>query len=144
MEEYGGDKELNMFEIAVCDNQGLLFAECQSDFESDAKDFIVKFMHSDIARSMDNNISPYHNTGTKQIGEALLESDNVKIFEGAIKNKDMLYWMGYIYRYWNKWLGESSECIYSQADYDYMVIVYNYFHTLSPEQAILRIKSKNK
>lgn len=141
-DERGIDKELNEFEIAVCDNQGLLFQDCQWDFEVDAKDFVEKFMNSDIAASMDNTVSPFHNTGTKQIGEKLLQKIIVKPFKGEYKSSDTLYWMGYIYRYWVWWLGDSSKEIYQKADYTTMSRLYSYLHTLSPELAILKLKQE--
>ncbi|HBY20566.1 MAG: hypothetical protein A2Y24_07570 [Clostridiales bacterium GWE2_32_10] len=142
MSDYGVDKELSEFETAVCRNQALLFQECQWDFDVDSKDFIAKFMNGNIAASMDKQLSPFHNTGIKQIGEAMLDEYEIDRFNGNEHNQEVLYWMGYIYRYWNMWLGESSKEIYEIADYDYMSTVYNYFHTLSPETAIMRIKNK--
>ena len=135
----GKEKELNQFELAVCDNQGLLFQDCQWDFEVDALDFVSEFMNSNVAKSMDNTLSPFHNTGTQQIGNSLLKECRIKSFIGEYVNSDILYWMGYIYRYWVWWLGESSKDIYSKADYETMSMLYSYYHTLSPELAILKL-----
>lgn len=139
-DERGVDTELNEFKIAVCDNQGLLFQDCQWDFEADANDFIEKFMNSDVAASMDNTVSPFHNTGTKQLGESLLKEVVLKPIECEYKNSDILYWIGYIYRYWVWWLGDTSKEVYKKADYATMDRLYSYLHMLSPELAILKLR----
>jgi hypothetical protein len=139
-DERGKDNELTEYRIAVCDNQGVLFEECEYEMEVDAKDFVEKFMKSDVAASTDNTISPYHNTGTIQIAKALIKECRIKKFTGNYKNREVLYWMGYIYRYWVFWLGDSSIEVYNKADFETMERVYSYMHTLSPEQAILKLR----
>lgn len=133
------NKELTQFELAVCDNQGVLFQECQWDFNADAQDFIQKFMTSNVAKNMDNEISPFHNTGIIQIGNALKSQTEISPCVTLIQNADLLYWIGYLYRYWNMWLKHSSASIYQKADFCRMSAVYTQFHTLAPEQAIMRL-----
>jgi hypothetical protein len=132
------DRELNGFEIAVCENQGALFRDCQADFNVDALDFIEKFMTGSIAADMDAEISAYHNNGTKQIGEAVLRVSDVRPFSGKPINTDILYWIGYVYRYWSWWLGTTSATIYETADIIRMIAAYG-LHVLSPERAITKL-----
>jgi hypothetical protein len=135
----GENNELNGFEIAVCENQAALFRDCQWDFSVDAFDFIDKFMNSSVAESMDKDISVFHNNGTKQIGEAVLRECEVQAHGGEYYNPDVLYWAGYIYRYWCWWLGESSREIYNYADIRRLSSAYG-LHVLSPEGAIRKLK----
>ena len=51
-------------------------------------------------------------------------------------SKDMMFWIGYIYRYWHFYKGEESKKIYCQAPIETMKTNYLMFHTLSPELAI--------
>ena len=48
--------------------------------------------------------------------------------------------MGYIYRYWHFYTGESSKEIYKQANAELMNALYLAYHTMSPEMAIDRLK----
>jgi hypothetical protein len=143
LKERGEANELNGFEIAVCENQAALFRDCQWDFAVDAFDFIEKFMTSSIAESMDKDISVFHNNGTKQIGEAVLRECAVKAHDGDYYNPDVLFWAGYIYRYWCWWLGESSRDIYRFADISRMAEAYG-LHVLSPERAIQKLKESGR
>lgn len=51
-------------------------------------------------------------------------------------SKDMIYWIGYLYRYWHYYTGESSKAIYKQAPVETMKRNYLMFHTMAPEVAI--------
>ncbi len=139
----GYDTEVNSFYEAVARNQGALFENCEWDFEVDARDFIEKFMNCDIAKSMDNSVSDYHNTGIKRIGESTCARCNIKPFTGEYENEYVLYWMGYIYRYWVYWLGTSSVDVYKTADFDVMKKSYA-LHVLSPEQTIVTLIDMHK
>lgn len=59
---------------------------------------------------------------------------------GEIYDKEALYWMGYIYRHWHFYTGESSREIYKQAPAKTMNVVYLMYHTMSPEMAIDRLR----
>ena len=54
--------------------------------------------------------------------------------------KDTIYWIGYIYRYWHYYTGESSKEIYKQAPVAIMKRNYLMFHTMAPELAIEDLK----
>ena len=56
--------------------------------------------------------------------------------EGEIYSKDILYWMGYLYRYWHYYTKEDSARIYKQAPVGTMKKDYLMFHTMAPELAI--------
>jgi hypothetical protein len=136
------ERELNGFELAVCENQGALLRDCQQDFDVDACDFTEAFMTGPIAASMDNPVSLYHNNGTRQIGTAVLRQRPVKPFCGKLLNPDALYWAGYLYRYWSWWLDARSRDIYSAVTIEEMLAAYG-LHTLSPERAIAKLLERN-
>lgn len=50
--------------------------------------------------------------------------------------KDVLFWMGYVYRYWQLLTGDSSAKIYKITDVETMRRNYLMFHTMDPEMAI--------
>ena len=67
-----------------------------------------------------------------ECGEKLCE-------DGPILDAETLYWIGYIYRYWNLYNKDGSKSIYRQAPFKTMKIVYLMYHTMSPELAIERL-----
>lgn len=60
--------------------------------------------------------------------------------KGEIFSDDMLYWIGYIYRYWHHYNGEGSAKIYKQAPSLTMKRNYMIFHTMDPILAIEDLK----
>ncbi|MBR5292158.1 MAG: hypothetical protein IKU32_04485 [Clostridia bacterium] len=64
--------------------------------------------------------------------------------DGDIFDKETLYWIGYIYRYWSFYTEESSKEIFKQANARTMNVVYLMYHTMSPEVAIDRLKESGK
>ena len=62
------------------------------------------------------------------------------IRKGEIFSDDMLYWIGYIYRYWHHYNGEGSAKIYKQSPALTMKRNYMNFHTMDPILAIEDLK----
>ncbi len=59
--------------------------------------------------------------GGKYLLEEIVEADKDKICNnGEMYSKDVIYWIGYIYRYWHYYTGESSKVIYKQAPVETM------------------------
>jgi len=133
------EKDLNDFEIAMCDNQGWLFEDCEYDFDCNAFDFINAYMNSYIAAEIDKPSSFWQICGIKQIGESLMEGLNLPVRTEERKNTDALYWIGYMYRYW-ACLGENSRLIIQQAPVDQAYMMYPGYHTLSVPEAIRMFK----
>lgn len=59
---------------------------------------------------------------------------------GEIYPKEVLYWMGYLYRFWHIYTGESSARIYRQAPAATMNRNYLLFHTMDPAMAVEDLK----
>jgi len=53
---------------------------------------------------------------------------------------EVMYWIGYTYRYWQYLTGESSKEIYKQADAKTMCEAYPGFHTLDVSMAVEDLK----
>ena len=131
---------LNSLEIALCDTQGQLFElSGQRGVASEA--FIKAFMTSEIAKNMDSEFHHVQWAGKEYIYSRMGdECKDALSVPGEAFDKETLYWMGYIYRYWNFYTGESSKEIYRQAPAKTMRVVYLMYHTMSPELAIDRLK----
>lgn len=127
-------------QLALCDTQGQLFElAAERGYSSEA--FIKAFMISQVAADMDKDFHHVQWAGKAYILSRMEEEHAdmlTKVCE--IYDKEVLYWAGYIYRYWNFYTGESSREIYKQAPAKTMNVVYLMYHTMSPEMAIDRLK----
>jgi hypothetical protein len=68
-------------------------------------------------------------------------ADNAELTKGGtVYDKEVLYWAGYLYRFWHFATGEDSKEIYRQAPAETMSRNWLIFHTLAPEVAIEDLK----
>ncbi len=140
--------DFSKIDIDLCDEIGQMFVDGQR-LGYDAESFIKTFMNSNIARYMDKKINFYQWAGKKYLIEALIDENNNELKStGRETDEDILYWIGYVYRFWHYYTGETSKEIYIIAPFRLMRGVYLAYHTLSVEMAIDRLKeayeSKNK
>ena len=131
-------KPLIGFERQLCDIQGRLF-ELSFKKGLNSADFIQKFMNSETCRSLDLPYDRLQWAGEEYILENL--SDETKIKAGNNRyDKETLYWIGYVYRYWHLLTGESSKDIFMQASAGLMAECYLGLHTLDVSMAIEDLK----
>ena len=129
---------MNELEIKLCDIQGRLF-ELSYDNDLDSAVFVKAFMKSEIAKNLDSKYNRMQWAGEEYLLEELESTEDLKK-GGERFTKDMLYWMGYIYRYWHFVTDEDSAKIYKQAPVETLKRNYMMFHTLAPEMAIEDLK----
>ena len=131
-------------QLALCDTQGKLF-ELSGERGYDSESFIKAFMTTNISVDMDKEFHHVQWAGKEYI-LSRMEDENANDISnnGIIFDNETLYWIGYIYRYWNIYTGESSKEIYKQAPAKMMQTVYLMYHTMSPELAIDRLKESYK
>lgn len=130
---------LGQLELQFCDIQGRLF-ELAGREGADSVAFAKTFMESDEAACFDR---PYDRT--QWMGEEYLFADLDDAVGGLPRGGEVypgevLYWMGYLYRYWHLLTGEASTAIYAMADAETLRVAYPGFHTLDCEAAIERLK----
>lgn len=123
----------------LCDIQGRLF-ELALKNKYDCPAFIKTFMNSQAAAALDDIYDRLQWAGEEYILEEL--EDETKGLEkaGIIYNKEVMYWIGYIYRYWHYYTNEDSREIYKIADAKTMNECWLGFHTLDVEMAIDDLK----
>lgn len=131
---------MDRLKIKLCDIQGRLFElSLAAGYESDS--FVKAFMTSRLARCLDSEYNRMQWAGEEYLLEELEEEKRDKLQKGNRQyTRDVLYWMGYLYRYWNLYTGESSDKIYRQAPVSVMKRNYMMFHTMDPEMAIGDLK----
>ena len=131
---------LNALQMALCDTQGELF-ELAAERGYASETFIKAYMTSAVAADMDKEFHHIQWAGKAYILSRMEdELADQLIKDGEIFDKEALYWMGYIYRYWHFYTGENSREIYKQAPAKTMNVVYLMYHTMSPEMAIDRLR----
>ena len=125
--------------LALCEMQAQLFVQSQEKgYASEA--FIKAFMNSEVAEDLDMPFNHMQWAGTHYLMSRLEKEHADELARGECYDTETLYWMGYLYRYWHIYTGESSREILKQASAKTMRIVYLMYHTMSPEMAIDRLK----
>ena len=135
-------KQLTSEEIKSCQIQGNIFAK-STQLKCSSKVFIRRFMLSKTCERMDKNGILFDSFSEEDI-YAELEKENGKFNYGKIKiGNEVLFWIGYIYRYWSICCDMSSKEIFSIQNSSDMISLYLAYHTLDPKVAIERILEAN-
>ena len=131
---------MNELQLKLCDIQGRLF-ELSVDGKYGSANFIKVFMTSEVAKALDSTYNRMQWAGEEYLLEELeVISEGKLLREGEIYSKDVLYWIGYLYRYWHYYTKEDSAKIYKQAPVETMKRNYMMFHTMDPTLAIEDLK----
>ncbi len=125
--------------LLLCKLQAEAFELSISKVETSSPVFIRRFMHSQVARLMDN-------LGALEI--ILLPKDMLDLIEeeygpssyGSEKyTQNEMYWIGYIYRYFSYTYEKSALQVYRIVKPHELRGMYLPYHTMDPSQAIERI-----
>ena len=129
---------MNELQLKMCDIQGRLF-ELSGANGYDSVTFIKAFMTSEVARGLDSKFNRMQWAGEEYLLAEI--ADNAELTKGGtVYDKEVLYWAGYLYRFWHFATGEDSKEIYRQAPAETMSRNWLIFHTLAPEVAIGDLK----
>ncbi len=126
---------LDRFQLQLCDIQGRLF-ELSVKHGLDSTEFIEKFMNSRCASALDDVYDRLQWAGEEYILEELTEEAGGLAKSNDLFSMDVMFWAGYLYRYWHFYTGQSSKDIYTIADAKMMNESWLGFHTLDNEMAI--------
>jgi len=131
---------MDSLNLKLCDIQGRLF-ELFTDTEYDAESLVKAFMNGEIAQSLDSEYNRLQWAGEEYLLEELIDTYKDKLTKKSENiSKDVLFWMGYVYRYWHFYTNEESNKIYKQAPFETMNVNYLIFHTMDVEMAIDDLK----
>ncbi len=123
---------MDSIQLKLCDIQGRIF-ERSTDYASEG--FIRDFMNSEVAEHLDSPYNKLQWMGEEYLIEELRDEKMLNT-EGEKYAPEVLYWIGYLYRYWACTRGERSKRIYRQAPAKTMKRNYMAFHTFDPDVAI--------
>lgn len=94
-------KVLNELELKLCDIQGRLF-ELSAEKKYGSAAFVKAFMTSGTAKALDSRYNRMQWAGEEYLLEEIADKAGDHLSpEGEVFSKDVLYWIGYIYRYWH-------------------------------------------
>ena len=127
---------MDNIQLKLCDIQGRLFV-LSKDLGSE--EFVKAFMTSEVARQLDTPYNKLQWMGEEYLLEELKDEKKLST-DGEKYSPEVLYWIGYLYRYWSCSRKEQSRKIYRQAPANMMKKNYLMFHTLDPEIAIDDLK----
>ena len=131
---------MDELQIKLCDIQGRLF-ELSAEKKYSSAAFAKAFMTSDTAKALDSEYNRMQWAGEEYLLEEVVSAAGDSLAaDGEIYDTDILYWIGYIYRYWHYYSGEDSAKIYKQAPALTMKRNYMIFHTMDPVLAIEDLK----
>ena len=131
---------MDELQLKLCDIQGRLF-ELSAEKKLPSAAFIKTFMTSDTAKELDSHYNRMQWMGEEYLLEEVIShASDLLSGSGEVYKKDVMYWIGYIYRYWHYYTGESSAKILRQAPAVTMKRNYMMFHTMDPVIAIEDLK----
>ncbi|MBO7406995.1 MAG: hypothetical protein J6V14_05135 [Clostridia bacterium] len=130
---------IDELQLKLCDIQGRLF-ELSGEKQLPSAAFIRAFMTSDVARELDSRYNRAQWMGEEYLLEETCSGAKKLFGAGDVYDRDTLYWIGYVYRYWHFYTGESSTKILRQAPVDTMKRNYMMFHTMDPSLAVEKLK----
>lgn len=135
---------MNELELKLCDIQGRLF-ELSAEKKYNSAAFVKAFMTSETAKALDSKYNRMQWAGEEYLLEEVADEAGKSLSaKGEVFAKDVLYWIGYIYRYWHYYSGEDSAKIYKQAPVKTMKRNYMIFHTMDPVLAIEDLRAIHK
>lgn len=92
---------MNSLQLKLCDIQGRLF-ELSAEKKYNSTAFIKAFMTSETAKALDSEYNRMQWAGEEYLlEEVVADAGDMLSTDGEIFSKDILYWIGYIYRYWH-------------------------------------------
>ena len=123
---------MDSIQSKLCDIQGRLF-ERSAAYASES--FIRDFMNSEVAEHLDSSYNKLQWMGEEYLMDEM-KDEKTLCTDGEKYSPEVLYWIGYLYRYWACTRGERSRRIYRQAPAKTMRRNYMAFHALDPDVAI--------
>ena len=116
----------------LCKIQANIFEACV-DTNLNANDYVLKYMKSSYAQSMDNGLYYSEHFDSVYIINDL--KTRVKKIKRNIYQKDFLHWAGYQYRYYANKYRTASILLIKQLPLKYLNSVYPLYHSLDIDKS---------
>jgi len=134
---------MTSIELQLCDIQGRLF-KLSTQRGISSVEFNKVFMKSATAKALDSTYNRMQWAGEEYLLEEVIDEAGDRFEKpGEIYAQELIYWIGYIYRYWHYLTGESSKEIYKQAPVRVLKQNYERLYMMTPEEVIEILKENN-
>ncbi|MCI8367690.1 MAG: antitoxin [Eggerthellaceae bacterium] len=132
-------KSIDQDGLLLCKMQGEVFRLAGEVLCCSSPVFIRRFMNSEVARRMDSGGFLEGSSSAEEVIDEVEAQYGESDYGTIHYEPEMLYWMGYLYRYWAYTRGTSSAKIYRAICASELSKLYYPYHSLDPDQSIERI-----
>ena len=132
-------KQINRDALLMFDMQARLFEDSVEKVNTSSEIFVRRFMNSNVAREFDSGAIL---DDTKSIPAIFweIEEEYGESDYGSVKyHKDVMYWCGYLYRYFSYFYELSSKQAYKYLPLKYISSSFEAYHTMDIKAAIDRL-----
>ena len=132
-------KQINRDALLMFDMQARLFEESVEKVNTSSEIFVRRFMNSNVAREFDSGAIL---DDTKSIPAIFweIEKEYGESDYGLVKyHRDVMYWCGYLYRYFSYFYELSSKQAYKYLPLKYISSSFEAYHTMDIKAAIDRL-----
>ena len=134
---------MTSIELQLCDIQGRLF-KLSARRGINSAEFIKVFMKSATAKALDSTYNRMQWAGEEYLLEEVIDEAGDRFEKpGEVYAEELIYWIGYIYRYWHYMTDESSKEIYKQAPVKVMKQNYARLYMMTLVEVIGVLKGNN-
>lgn len=134
---------MTSIDLQLCDIQGRLF-KLSARRGISSTEFVKVFMKSATAKALDSTYNRMQWAGEEYLLEEVIDEAGDRFKKpGVVYTEELIYWIGYIYRYWHYVTNESSKEIYKQVPVKVMEQNYKRLYLMTPEEIIGGLKEKN-
>lgn len=123
----------------ICIYQAKLFEQSVTKLNMSSAVFVRRFMHSEVVKEFDSLAFLDGTESLNNIFERLDEEYGPSTYGREKYSKDVMYWCGYLYRYFAYTYEISSYDAYKALPFKYVASTYISYHTLSIPNAIERL-----
>jgi len=125
--------------MTLCRFQGDLFAYGEDNSDCSSSCFVRAFLYSSLAKRLDTGDFYFEATDVPK-AFAELASEKSLSRGNEKRGAKILYWVGYLLRYWAYTEGVSSAALAKRIKPSVLFGVYEAYHGLSMAEAVERIK----
>lgn len=132
-------KQINRDALLMFDMQARVFEESVEKVNTSSEIFVRRFMNSNVAREFDSGAIL---DDTKSIPAIFweIEEEYGESDYGSVKyHRDVMYWCGYLYRYFSYFYELSSKQAYKYLPLKYISSSFEAYHTMDMKAAIDRL-----
>jgi len=123
----------------LCEFQAELFEKTVTCLEMSSEIFVRRYMNSKIVRELDSGSFLEGSMGIDDIYEEMDRQYGPSSYGSRKYHRDVMYWTGYLYRYFCYCYEVSSRQAYKLMPFKYVASSYEPYHTLDIPQAIERL-----